>query len=90
MQIQNMLENDLKERIKWKVKDYNYNVENFLKILTKSKFQYLEKTKSGKWKMVLKSRVTPNYGKPECRCCFNCLQENGMHNHHVEFHLRYE
>ncbi len=64
MQISKHARERFEERIKWKVRDYSYNVENFSKDLTKSKFQYLEKTKSGKWKMVLKVRLTPNFGKP--------------------------
>ena len=52
------------ERIKWKVRDYNYSIDNFAKDLTNSKFQYIEKTKKGKWKIVTKVKLSPKFGKP--------------------------
>ena len=64
MQISTHARERFGERIKWKVRDYNYNIENFAIDLTKSKFQYIEKTKKGKWKIVTKVRLSPNFGKP--------------------------
>jgi len=52
------------ERIKRKVRDCNYSVERFSKDLTRSKFQYIELTKKGKWKIVTKVKMSPMFGKP--------------------------
>ena len=64
MQISKHASERFEERIKWKVRDYNYNIENFCKDLIRSKFQYIEITKKGKWKIVTKVRLSPNFGKP--------------------------
>ena len=64
MQISKHASERFEERIKWKVRDYNYNIENFCKDLIRSKFQYIEITKKAKWKIVTKVRLSPNFGKP--------------------------
>ena len=52
------------ERIKWRVKDRTYSINDFSRDLDDSKFQYLENTSKGKWKIVTKVKLSPNRGKP--------------------------
>ena len=64
MQISTHATERFNERIRWKVSDRNYTVDHFSKDLGTSKFQYLERTKKGKWKIVTKVKMSPNHGRP--------------------------
>ena len=63
MQITKHAKERFEQRIKRKIRDYNYGINDFLQDLKKSQFQSLKRVKKGKWKIVTKVVLVPKYGK---------------------------